>query len=91
MASTLNDTTPGATHMQIQLLRQAGVTRRVAMADELTAFALESTKIAIQRRNPQPRAQEIAFLLCEQRYGSHLAAKVRAAWLARENSHDIVL
>jgi hypothetical protein len=91
MASDSNDTTPGATRMQIQLLRQAGVARRVAMAEEMTAFALESARMAMQRRHPQASAQEIAFRLCEQRYGSHLAAKVRAAWLAREHTHDIVL
>jgi hypothetical protein len=91
MASDINDTTLGATRIQIQLLRQAGVMRRVAMAEEMTAFALESARMAMQRRHPQASAQEIAFRLCEQRYGTHLAAKVRAAWLAREHTHDIVL
>jgi len=84
MASSTNDTNPGAARIQIQLLRQAGLIRRVAMADEMTAFALESAHMAMQRRHPQASTQELALLLCEQRYGTELAFKVRAALMARE-------
>jgi hypothetical protein len=85
MASYTNDTNPGAARIQIQLLRQAGLIRRVAMADEMTAFALESAQMTMQRRHPQASRQELALLLCEQRYGTELASKVRTALMAREN------
>jgi hypothetical protein len=47
------------------------------MAAEMTSFALDSAQLALQRRYPDATMPEIALLLCEQRYGTALATRLR--------------
>lgn len=74
-----SDTSPAAERVQIELLRQAGMARRVDLAADMTHFALEGARCALRRRHPEASEIEIALLLAEQHYGSMLAQQLRAA------------
>ena len=48
--SGICDTTPAAEQVQIALLRQAGMARRVELAADLTSFAIEAAYRARRHR-----------------------------------------
>ncbi len=78
------DTHPQAEHVQIQLLRQAGTARRLALACSLTQTALELSREGLRHRYPEltERERRLKFVaLC---YGEDLAHRVRAD-LTRRN------
>ena len=79
MPSSISDTNPAAEQVQIALLRQAGMARRVELAAELTSFAIEAAYTALRRRYPDASALEIKLLFVEQHYGLTLANRLRAA------------
>jgi len=73
------DTSLAAEQVQLALLRQAGMARRVDLAAEMTRFAIAGTRAALVRRHPQASAAEIDLLFVEQHSGPALAARLRAA------------
>jgi hypothetical protein len=88
MASGISDTNPAAAQVQIALLRQAGMARRVELAAEMTSFAIDAAYTAVRRRYPAANALEINLLFVEQQYGLALANRLRATLTepAREQS-----
>src|SRR5262245_7027215 len=52
MPSRISDTNQASEQVQIALLRQAGMARRVDLAAELTSFAIEAAYTALRRRYP---------------------------------------
>ena len=79
MRLQISDTNQAAEEVQIALLRQAGMARRIELAAELTTFAIEAAYTALRRRYPEVSALEINLLFVEQQYGLTLANRLRAA------------
>jgi hypothetical protein len=61
---TATDTTPRAAATQLQLYREAGPSRRVQVAVDLSDAVRQTTLAGIRRRNPQFSEREVrdAFL-----------------------------
>ena len=79
MPSGISATSKMAEQVQMVLLRQAGLVRRVDIAAEMTSFALDGAFTALRRRFPQADAREIRLIFVEQQYGAELAQRLRAA------------
>jgi len=90
MPSGISDTNPAAEQVQIALLRQAGMARRVDLAAELTSFAIEGAYTALRRRYPEASALELDLLFAEQQYGLALATRLRAALMPRVSDHGSI-
>ena len=90
MSSGLSDTTPAAEQVQIELLRKAGIVRRIELAADLTSFAIEGAFMALRRRYPEATEVELRLLFAEQQYGPALAARVRAVLTPRAGGRDFV-
>ena len=78
------DTHPQAERVQIQLLREAGTARRLALACSLTQTTLELSREGIRQQYPalSERERRLKFVaLC---YGEDLARRVHAD-LTRRN------
>jgi hypothetical protein len=90
MASGISDTNQAAEQVQIALLRQAGIARRVDLAAEMTSFALDGACTALRRRYPQADEWEIRLIFVEQQYGAELAQRVRAAFTPQVGEHGLV-
>ena len=77
MSSGITDTHPDAEQVQIQLLRQAGVARRYALACSLTQMALDASRHAIRKRCPACSSQEWQLRFVALCYGEDLAERIR--------------
>ena len=88
MPSGISDTNPAAEQVQIALLRQADMARRVELAAELTSFAVEAAYTALRRRYPAASALESDLLFVEQGYGLALADRLRAALMPLAGEQD---
>ena len=88
MVSSISDTNLAAEQVQIALLRQAGMARRVELAAELTSFAIEAAYRALRRRYPEASALEIKLMFAEQQYGPALANRLRAALMPQVGEQD---
>ena len=90
MPSRVSDTSQAAEQVQIMLLRQAGMARRVELAAEMTSLAIEGAYTALRRRYPEASYTEIDLLFTEQQYGLALATHLRAALLPQVGEQDII-
>lgn len=90
MPQGISDTTQAAEQVQIALLRQAGMARRVDLAAEMTRFAIEGAYTAIRRRYPEASTLELDLLFAEQQYGLELATRMRAAFTAQVAEHGSI-
>lgn len=90
MPSRISDTTQAAEQVQIALLRQAGLMRRVDLAAEMTCFALDGVFTALRRRYPEVDEHEIGLLFAEQQYGAVLAQQVRAAQARQADGYGLI-
>ncbi len=90
MPSGVHDTRPAAEQVQIALLRQAGLVRRVDLASAMTHFAVTGAYTALRRRYPAASDQEIRLLFVEQQYGPSLSARLRAALAHQGDVHDLI-
>jgi len=88
MSSEISDTNQAAEQVQLALLRQAGMARRVDLAADLTNFAIEGAYTALRRRYPEASALEIKLLFVEQQYGLALANRLRAALMPSAGDQD---
>jgi hypothetical protein len=78
MERGLTDTSPDAEAVQLELLRQAGPSRRGAMALELSRHVCGLSQRAIRKANPGVSEEELAALFVDAHYGAALGAAVRA-------------
>jgi hypothetical protein len=67
------DTEAWADEMQIELLRQAGPTRRVQLCFELTAMAWDAARSAFDRMYPHETQDERDLRFLSSIYGEQLA------------------
>jgi hypothetical protein len=85
-----SDTRQAAEQVQIALLRQAGMMRRVDLAAEMTSFAIDGAYTALRRRHPAAGELEIGLLFAEQQHGLALATRLRAALVPQAGDDGIV-
>jgi hypothetical protein len=71
------DTPSKIEEIQINLIRQSNIPKRIAMVQALTEITVRLSKKAILRANPQLSEQEINFLFCSFTYGENLANKIK--------------
>ena len=71
------DTSPEAEKVQIDLLRQASTTERIARMQSLTAMTVSLSRRAIAEGNPGLSPRELDLKCVELYYGSELAARLR--------------
>lgn len=90
MRSGRSDTTQAAEQVQLALLRQAGMVRRVDLAAEMTSFAIDGAYTALRRRYPTADEVELGLLFAEQQYGRALALGVRAVLMSQVDGHDLL-
>jgi hypothetical protein len=79
-----SDTSPEADRVQIRLLRQAGPAKRAALALSLSQTAMELSRRAIRRSNPQATDDELAVLFVKLLYGTPLAEGLRSYLRSRQ-------
>lgn len=79
----LNDTSPDAERVQLELLRQATPERRAALALALSQHVAQLARAAIRRANPGASESEIDLQFVALQYGQELADRVRAHLEAR--------
>ena len=72
-----NATTPEASRVQRQLLRQAGISGRFKKMASLSHSVIMMSKRAIARKNPGLSAFEQAMLFVSLHYGAELEREVR--------------
>jgi len=73
----LSDTSPEAEKVQIELLRNATNSQRLAMALSMTDLAIRLARRAIARANPGLSQRELDLKFVEIHYGNDLAERVR--------------
>ena len=83
MQSRSADTDPDAERVQIELLRQAGPTRRAAMALSLSAQVIGLARRAIRASLPDATEEEVNLRFVELNYGEELASDLRRFLAAR--------
>jgi len=71
------DTDPDAERVQIDLLRQAGVTRRAHMALALSGQIIGLARRAIREAEPGLSPADVDLRFVELHYGTELAAGLR--------------
>lgn len=73
----LTDTHPEAENVQMELLRKATVTERLARASSLSAMTINLSRQAIAKANPHLAGRELQLKCIEVFYGKDLANRVR--------------
>jgi len=84
MRTQSSDTTPEAEHVQIELIRQAPITKRVALMEAWSQFLIEANKQGIRQRHPDSSEEEINLIFVANNYGQALADNLRAYLARRE-------
>ena len=80
------DTSPEAERFQIELMRQAGPTRRFALARSLSQTMMQLARGGIQRRHPAASDEEVGLIFIATHYSPDLAARVRHYLACRRHS-----
>jgi hypothetical protein len=70
------DTHPDAEKTQLELLRQASVSKRLTLAFSLSQTVIDLAKRAIRRRYPHEGEQEILLRFVSVHYGADLASRL---------------
>jgi hypothetical protein len=76
--SYLSDTQPGIARKQIELLRQAGSRRRLAIGLRMGEDAIQLSRHELRRLHPTLTDQQIALLWVKVHYGDDMAEQLRA-------------
>ena len=77
MKRSLSDTDVRATRVQVDLLRNAPVAKRIYLARSLTRTAILLSRRAIGRANPDLAERDLSLLFVELHYGKNLAQEMR--------------
>ena len=78
MRTQSSDTSPEAERVQIELIRQAPITKRIELMEAWSQFLIEANKQGIRERNPDASEKEVGLIFIANNYGQDLADKVRA-------------
>jgi len=77
MTTRSMDTHPGAEKVQIMLLRQATVAKRLAVMCSLSQTTIQLSRRAIRRANPTYSPLEVKLAFVAYHYGEELAERLR--------------
>jgi len=80
------DTAPDVERVQVALLREASVARRLHVALSLSATIIGMAKRALKRARPNASARALDLWFVELHYGADLAADLRAELESREKT-----
>jgi len=72
------DTHQGAEQVQIALIRQASVPRRLSLMRSLSRGMMQLSRRGIERAHPGITDEEVDLLFVEYHYGAELALRLRA-------------
>jgi hypothetical protein len=72
-----SDTSPQAEKVQIELIRQSSVARRISVVRSLSQTMMYLSRRAIQRANPSLSERDVDLLFVELHYGKDLADQLR--------------
>ena len=72
------DTAPQAERVQIELIRQSSVARRISIVRSLSQTVMYLSRRAIQRANPSLSEREVDLAFVELHYGKDLAERLRS-------------
>lgn len=77
MSSTMNDTSLKAEQVQINLLRAAGVARRIGLVRSVSGSVIDMSRRAIARNHPEWSEVEVKVEFVKLNYGEAIADRVR--------------
>jgi len=77
MRTQSRDTSPEAERVQIELLRKATVAQRFSLVRSLSSRAIQLSRRAIRRANPDASEEDLKLIFIELNYGKDLAERVR--------------
>lgn len=72
------DTSEAAERAQFEMLRRAGVPKRVQRMNEMSRFVVEASRRAIGRRHPEWSRREVLLFWVDQHYGEEIAKRIRS-------------
>lgn len=72
------DTAPQAEKVQIELIRQSSVARRISIVRSLSQTVMYLSRRAIQRANPSLSEREVDLAFVELHYGKDLAERLHS-------------
>jgi hypothetical protein len=78
------DTSPEAERGQIELIRQASVSKRFSITEAWSQFLVEANRQGIRQRHPDASEVEIGLIFIANNYGQALADKVRVELARRK-------
>lgn len=77
MRTQSKDTTPEAERVQIELIRQAPISKRFAIMEAWSQFLVEANKQGIRQRHPDASEEEVGLIFVANNYGQELADRLR--------------
>ena len=77
MITQSSDTHPEAERVQIDIIRQASVARRISIVRSLSQTSIFLSRRAIARAHPELNEQKVDLLFVAYHYGDDLAAHLR--------------
>ena len=77
MISQSPDTAPQAEKVQIELIRESSVSRRISTLRSLSQTAMHLSRRAIRRANPSMSERDVDIAFVENHYGQDLAEELR--------------
>ncbi|MGI9062057.1 MAG: hypothetical protein ACR2H5_26175 [Ktedonobacteraceae bacterium] len=77
MRTQSSDTSPEAERVQIELIRKAPITKRVALMAELSQFLIEAHKQGIRQTHPNTNEKEVGLIFVANNYSQTLADKLK--------------
>ncbi len=78
MISQSSDTAPEAEKVQIELIRESSVSKRIATVRSLSQTTMYLSRRAIQRTNPSLSEREVDLAFVAYHYGNDLAERLRS-------------
>lgn len=76
MATQSSDTSPEMERLQISLIREASISRRISKARSLSTTVISLSKRAIKRAHPNFSQRELDLAFLEHHYGYELSEAV---------------
>ena len=80
------DTSAEAERVQIELIRRAPVSRRLALALSLSATVIDLARRALARAQPHASQDDLDLRFVELHYGAELAAALRDQRQSQQNA-----
>lgn len=84
MKTQSSDTSPEVERVLVEMLREAGMRRRLQLGLELSGEALELAQRGIKRAHPEASELEVKLIFVEVTYGKYLADQLRAYLAKRQ-------